>query len=88
MYDLSKSGDGFSDEIFTVTITDADGGSQTYDMALNSQNTLGTLTITEDNVYSFVVTYTATLNGEEYSVESNVLTYITKNTSNSTEPTS
>ena len=85
MYVLDKSGDGFSDEVLTVVITDSEGRSQSQRMSLNSQNTLGSLTITEDNVYTFYVTYTATLNGKEYSTRSNVLTYVTKNTSNATE---
>ncbi|MBQ9160339.1 MAG: hypothetical protein IJ122_03320 [Methanobrevibacter sp.] len=85
MYNLVKSGDGFSDESLAVTITDTDGKVTTSTVALNSQNTLGTLTITMDNTYTFSVTYTATLNGQTITAKSNDLKYITKNTSNTSD---
>lgn len=83
MYDLSKSVDGFSDEMFKVFVIDTEGNVQDWDMGLNSKNTLGTLTITEDNNYTFYVVYMAKFDGKQYVKRSNNLTYITKNTSNS-----
>lgn len=66
MYELSKSEDGFSDEMFKVVVIDTDGNLQNWDMGLNSKNTLGTLTITEDNNYTFYVIYSAKFNGKEF----------------------
>lgn len=75
MYELDKSG-SFSDEILDVYVNDEYINST----SLNSYSTLGKLTISEDNDYTFIVRYVATVNGKQINVTSNSLRYVTKDT--------
>ncbi|MDO5810488.1 MAG: hypothetical protein Q4Q37_05290, partial [Methanobrevibacter sp.] len=77
VYDLVKSGDGFSDESFEVFVNGQSVGFQNP----NTSNRIGDITINEDNEWNISIVYSATFNGKTITATSNVLKYITKNTS-------
>lgn len=77
VYDLVKSGDGFSDESFEVFVNGQSVGFQDP----NTSNRIGDITINEDNEWNISIVYSATFNGKTITATSNVLKYITKNTS-------
>ena len=78
VYNIVKNGDGFSDESLDVVVNGVSIGSTTP----NSSNRLGNIVIDEDNEWNLTVVYTARVNGNLISATSNVLKFITKNTSN------
>ena len=79
VYNIVKNGDGFSDESLDVVVNGVVIGTTTP----NSSNRLGNIVIDEDNEWNLTVVYTASVNGNSISATSNILRFITKNTSNS-----
>ena len=76
-YRIVKSGDGFSDENLEVYVNGQSVGRTTP----NSSNRLGNLAFDEDNEWTFYVVYSASVNDQTVTVNSNSLTFITRNTS-------
>ena len=76
-YRIVKSGDSFSDENLEVYVNGQSVGRTTP----NSSNRLGNLAFDEDNEWTFYVVYSASVNDQTVTVNSNSLTFITRNTS-------
>ena len=82
-YNLVKSNHEFTNEVLTVTVSDNKGGKSEF----TASSKTFTVALTSGNEYTISVSYSATVEGESITADSNTLTYVIVNQS-STEPIS